>query len=124
MPDIRIAALSDSLSWADNRLSAMSANKSEATARLSDELRDANREKDSLKRIIAEKDGALNSQQNSSKSEIERLRKEKAKVDDENTKLKRQISTKNKQITDKDATIKQQEATIKKLQSDLFNAVN
>ena len=122
--DARIAALSDSLSWADNRLSAMSANKSEATARLSDELRDANREKDSLKRVIAEKDGALNSQQNSSKSEIERLRKEKAKVDDENTKLKRQISTKNKQITDKDATIKQQEATIKKLQSDLFNAVN
>ena len=115
--DARIAALSDSLSWADNRLSAMSANKSEATARLSDELRDANREKDSLKRVIAEKDEALNSQQNSSKSEIERL--------------KRQVSTQKRQIADKDkiieqqvVSIKQREATIKKLQSDLFNAVN
>ncbi|MBE6206883.1 MAG: hypothetical protein E7133_07455, partial [Rikenellaceae bacterium] len=109
--DARIAALSDSLSWADNRLSAMSANKSEAIARLSDELRDANREKDSLKRVIAE------IQQNSSKSEIERL--------------KRQVSTQKRQIADKDeiieqqvASIKQREATIKKLQSDLFNAVN
>ncbi len=129
--EIRIESLTDSLSIANERLSTMSANESEMTAQLSDELRASQLTRDSLIRVIAEKDAALSSQNSTSNSEISRLRREKenaekakAAADKEIKKLKSQISAKDKQIADKNATIKKHETTIKKLQSDLFSAVN